>query len=545
MTDGILLILQIVLAIVCLLEATFETVYYVHMLQLNSYRPERYRKWMLENDKRTLPVYRLILAAIPLAALMMFGFQGITGIVATAVAVVTCAIAALLDRPKTAKKPLVYTPRVKRLLGTLALINALLLALGFALTPLMTLLHGVLPFETGVLTIERTLPAMLLLIVLMPVLFVQYANTLNGPIERRIANGFTKDAKRILSQMPDLTIIGITGSYGKTSTKNFLTALLSVKYNVLMTPESYNTPMGVVRTIRERLRASHEIFVCEMGAKNRGDIREICDIVHPQHGMLTAIGEQHLETFKTLDTIIDTKFELVDALPENGMAFLNIDNEHIASRDVRGVKVVSYGLYDGAVYTATDITVDESGSSFTVKAPDGDVCKYSTRLLGAHNIQNLVGCIAVANQLGITLKEMKAPVRQMKPVAHRLQLLPNGYIDDAYNSNPAGFRSALDVLGSMKDTRRILVTPGMVELGSRQDALNEELGAYAASRCDWAILVGEKQAPPLKKGLLSQGFDEEHIFVAMDLHQGLSFVHALPPVERQIVLLENDLPDNF
>jgi UDP-N-acetylmuramoyl-tripeptide--D-alanyl-D-alanine ligase len=133
----------------------------------------------------------------------------------------------------------------------------------------------------------------------------------------------------------------------------------------------------------------------------------------------------------------------------------------------------------------------------------------------------------------------------MKPVEHRLQLLPNGYIDDAYNSNPAGFRSALDVLGAMQNTRRVLVTPGMVELGKRQKALNKELGEYAAARCDIAVLVGEKQALPLKAGLLRGGFDEERIFVATDLHQAISFVQSLPPVERQIVLLENDLPDNF
>ncbi len=543
----VLTVLRIVLTVLCLVQATFETVFYVHMLQLNSYRPERYRKWMLENDKRTLPGYRVLLSGMPLAVLMMFGFEGTVGIVAYSAAILFALIATVLERPKPAKKPLVYTPRVKRLLATIAGINAVLLVLGFLLPPAFEALRPLIFGEmyVGVLTVGRTLPAMLLLIVLMPVMFVQLGNRLNAPIERHIANGFTKDAKRILAQMPDLTVIGITGSYGKTSTKNFLTALLSVKYNVLMTPESYNTPMGVVRTVRERLRASHEIFICEMGAKNRGDIREICEIVHPHHGMITAIGEQHLETFKTIETIVDTKFELADALPEGGIAFLNVDNEYIASRKVGGVKVVSYGLYDGAVYRATDIVADENGSRFTVQAPDGDICEYSTRLLGAHNIQNLIGCIAVANQLGITLKELKAPVRQMKPVPHRLQLLPNGYIDDAYNSNPAGFRSALDVLGAMTDTRRVLVTPGMVELGERQEALNEELGAYAASRCDWAILVGEKQAPPLKKGLLSQGFDEEHIFVAMDLHQGLSFVHALPPVERQIVLLENDLPDNF
>ncbi len=544
----VMIVLQCVLTAVCLLHAGFQTIYYVHMLQLNSYRPERYMQWMRESDKRSLPPTRL-LAAVPLAVLMMFGFWGdVWAYVAYGVTLLLCVISAVCDRPRAAKKPLVYTPRVKRLLVTLALITALLLALSVLLPLVMHSIKAAMnatDWDLGGLTVARMLPAMLLFIVLLPVLFVHAANKLNAPIERHIANGFTKDAKRILSEMKDLTVIGITGSYGKTSTKNFLTALLSVKYNVLMTPESYNTPMGVVRTVRERLRASHEIFICEMGAKNKGDIREICEIVNPQHGMITAIGEQHLETFGSIDTIISTKFELADALPENGLAVLNFDNEYIAARDTSGVRVVSYGLYDGAAYQATELTVSESGSTFTVTAPDGERCEFTTRLLGAHNIQNLCGCIAMAHQLGVSLQDMKAPIRQMKPVAHRLQLLPNGYIDDAYNSNPAGFRAALDVLGAMKDTRRVLVTPGMVELGKRQKALNRELGGYAAARCDYAVLVGEKQAPPLKEGLLAAGFEEERIFVAFDLHQALSFVNSLPPVERQIVLLENDLPDNF
>lgn len=540
-------ILQMMLVAVCLVHATFQTLYYVHMLQLNSYRNERYLKWMRENDDRSLPPMRLM-AAGPLAIMMMLGFERhLLSAVAYGAGVVLCLIAAYSDRPKPAKKPLVYTPRVKRLLVTIALIHVLVLVLAWVLPPLLGwLMHTIFDGQVTwcLVAFSQTLPAALLVIVLTPVLLTVLANKLNAPIERRIAKGFTDDAKRILSEMPRLKVIGITGSYGKTSTKNFLTALLSTKYNVLMTPESYNTPMGVVRTVRERLRASHEIFICEMGAKNRGDIREICDIVHPHHGMLTAIGEQHLETFKTVQTIIDTKFELIDALPEGGMAFLNTDNDWIAARDVIGVDAISYGLCSGAQYQATDVTADENGSGFTVVAPNGETCEYTTRLLGAHNIQNLVGCIAVAHKLGIPLADLKAAVRQMKPVAHRLQLLPNGYIDDAYNSNPAGFRSALDVLGAMQDVRRVLVTPGMVELGDRQDALNEELGAYAASRCDIAVLVGERQAPPLRKGLLSQGFDEERIFVASDLHQALSYVQSLPAM-RQIVLLENDLPDNF
>ena len=522
-------ILKAILFLMCAMQAVFETLYYVHMLQLNSYRPERYMKWIKEHDDRVLPAKRFV-SLIPLATWMCCSGKYIVGTayeeMALAALIFLVAIGALFDRPRKAKKPLVYTARVKRLLITVFVLEAAMLVGAWFLNPLL-------------------MGALLLLLVLLPVLLVFVGNGINSPVEKAIANRFIKDAERILSEAKDLKIVGITGSYGKTSAKNYVTALLSAKYSTLMTPASFNTPMGVVRTVREQLRGYHEVFVCEMGAKNKGDIKEICDIVHPHVGILTAIGEQHLETFKTLDTIIDTKFELIDALPEDGTAFLSTDNEHIAAREVTNVRTVSYGLQDGAQYVATNIQNDETGSSFTVTTPDGETADFTTRLLGAHTIQNLVGSIAVAHQMGVSLQEMKQPIRQMKPVEHRLQLLPNGYIDDAYNSNPAGFRSALDVLGSMKNTRRVLVTPGMVELGARQDALNEELGAYAANCCDVAVLVGEKQAPPLKKGLLSAGFPEDKIFVAMDLHQGLSYVQSLPKTGRQIVLLENDLPDNF
>ena len=125
----------------------------------------------------------------------------------------------------------------------------------------------------------------------------------------------------MLAACPNLAVIGVTGSYGKTSVKFYLNTLLKAKYNVLMTPESYNTPMGVVKTVRGSLRATHEIFICEMGAKYVGDIKELCDIVHPKHGIITSIGPQHLESFKSLQNVINTKFELADALPKDGMLF--------------------------------------------------------------------------------------------------------------------------------------------------------------------------------------------------------------------------------
>ena len=350
---------------------------------------------------------------------------------------------------------------------------------------------------------------------------------------------------KILNSMDNLTVIGITGSYGKTSTKNFLASLLAARYNVLMTPESYNTTMGVVRTVREKLLPVHDVLIVEMGARRPGDIAEICELVRPKYGIITAIGEQHLETFKTVENIIGAKFELADYIPDDGLIFLNGDDEYIKNKKT-GKPVVTYSVRagSGCDYTAFDISVSREGSRFTVAAPGGERCVFTTKLLGAHNIQNITGCIAVAHRLGIPLSELVLPIRRLKPVEHRLQLLPNGYIDDSYNSNPAGFRAALDVL-SQFDGQRVLVTPGMVELGERQYRLNRELGAYAASRCDYAVLVGEKQAPPLREGLLEAGFQEERLFIAPDLHKAIEIVNSLPNEGQRTVLLENDLPDNY
>ena len=504
-----------------ILNFAVQSWYFTHMLQLNSYRPERYKKWCLDNEKKLVSLTRMIPALCVLCIWLEGRFGPTVGYIACGAVLLATA---LINWPKKAKKPLVVTARVKRLFLTEGILCAALLCL-FWFMPL----RGA---------------ALLGLCHVVIWLFVGIANRINTPIENKIADGFVKDARSRLDQRPDLTVVGITGSYGKTSVKNFLSALLAVKYNVLMTPGSYNTTMGVVRTVREMLRPSHQVFIAEMGAKQKNDIKEICDLVHPTYGILTSIGEQHLETFGSVENIIDTKFELADAIPESGYAILNYDNEYIRNRAVT-VPTVTYGAGEsGAGYRYSDMAVDTHGCQFTLTAPDGESCRYTTHLLGAHNIQNLAGCMALAHTLGISLKEMVYPVRLIKTVEHRLQLLPNGYIDDAYNSNPAGFRSALDTLAAFS-AQRILVTPGMVELGERQDALNRELGEYAATKCDYAVLVGLKQAPPLKEGLLAGGFPEERIYVAATLTEGLAFINQLPREGERIVLLENDLPDNF
>ncbi len=461
----------------------------------------------------------------------------------------------LLKRNNT-KKKLVYTNRVKRLIMTdtiLSLAVMLLLYLAGRLKGLW--------FSCGlVLFIQQFL--------LLP------SNTLNSPMEKGVNNHYINDAKKRLRENSRLTVIGITGSYGKTSVKYFLNTLLQTRFNVLMTPASYNTPMGVVKTIRGSLKPTHEIFICEMGARHVGDIKEICDIVHPNHGIITSIGPQHLETFFNMDNIKSTKFELADALPKDGMLFLNGDNsyinDHIKEKGGQYGNKIFYGADYGTDsnrdcntendtgndsrsgepdqgYRASDIRLSRLGTEFRVTAPDGETEQFQMRLIGGHNVANVVGSIAVAHKLGIALKDLKVPVRRIQSVEHRMQILDKGpvtIIDDAFNSNPAGSKAAVETL-AMFEGVRILITPGMVELGAEEERYNYEFGTYAAACCDYIALVGKKHTEPIRKGIQDSGFSMERCQVVEKLEEALSWAYGIKEQGHKYILLENDLPDNY
>ncbi len=499
--------------------------YIVHMFQENSYKPAEYGQWLRlhSNVGRLLGKSLYALIALPLLLI------GNTGCLIAACLMNIMTI--LVNQTQPAKKPLVYTKRVKRMLVTSALLYAvaILAALFFSSHRLQACM------------------CILLFLFLTQPFLILFVNLLNRPLERAIDRYYINDAARILREMPNLKIIGVTGSYGKTSVKYFLSTLLSVQYNVLHTPGNYNTTLGVVRTIREQLRPYHEIFVCEMGAREVGDIREICDLVHPDYGIITSIGPQHLQSFHTIDNIIATKFELADAVPAEGRVFLNYDNEYIrAHRTDR--QVISYGIRgDDITFRAYDIAVSPAGSSFKMRDERGDEYEFHTRLVGSHNVQNIAGAIAVAHTLGIPMEKLRYPVKQLESVPHRLQLIRQGdriLLDDAYNSNKTGFKAALDTLAMFKELR-ILVTPGMVELGDKQYDENKEVGVYAADKCDYAVLVGKEQTRPIQDGLKEAGFAGGHMIVVNTIQEAFQMVNAIPDERQKIVLIENDLPDNY
>ena len=299
----------IIALILTLITAVYAIIVYrrdLMMLQQNSYRNERYTRWINSSGETTRPVR--IIGCIALFLILVYNIPfGITGIISS-LTIIGCMIFLSTRRYK---KPLVMTRRAWRILLTA-------LALDYLLTAAVWFITGN----------PVTMAAMALLAVVASPFIILAANWLLTPVEKSINRKYYNEARDILASMPDLKIIGITGSYGKTSTKHYLHRILSEQFDTLMTPGSFNTTMGVIRTVREYLKPYNEVFIVEMGAKQPGDIKEICDLVHPEIGIVTAVGEQHLESFKSIENVQLTKFELIDALPANGLAVLNVFGDH-------------------------------------------------------------------------------------------------------------------------------------------------------------------------------------------------------------------------
>ncbi len=544
------LVLWIIYAVITLAATVFLGLREFHMLQLNGYKTPEHSRWMKKNKKRYILPAVLLCAQFLLLAFrpMTEGFGvlyirnkkniAITAILIGVLAFINIIIA-LLNKPgKKFKKPLVYTARVKRMLITFFIIIAAIYIGAFFSS------------EIYLKRFVNNLPFVLVgsALYLTPIL-VPLSNLINKPVEKAVQNWYINDAKRILSECPTLHKVGITGSYGKTSMKFYLDELLNSQYNTLKTPESFNTPMGVTITIRRDLKPTHEYFICEMGARRVHEIKELCGIADPHDGIITSVGPQHLETFGSIENVVNTKFELADHVKaKGGKIYLNGDNELIRRKAPEYPNAVLYGLQEGNHYRGTDISVSDRGTEFTVTAPNGETQRFSMKLLGEHNVQNVLGAIAYAHGTGISLEKLTLPVKRIAAVPHRLQLLDKGgnmtFIDDAYNSNPNGCRAALNVLG-LFDACRILVTPGMVELGAKQEELNFEFGQEAAKACDHIVLVGKAQTVPIYNGIKDAGYDMDNVFVADSLNEALTHVNAYQTDKKKIVLLENDLPDNY
>ena len=383
--------------------------------------------------------------------------------------------------------------------------------------------------------------------VLLPI-FIMLAFYITWPYEKIKTNIYIKKARKKLDEMPDLIKIGITGSFGKTSVKNILATILAEKFSVCASPYSYNTTLGITKTINENLKPTNQVLICEMGARFKGDIKEICDLVKPNIGILTGIGNQHLATFKTQENLIATKLELFDAVKSKGTMFVNVDanlTKQVADKLTGKVVKASLTNPSGAL-TVKDILVTTEGCQF-VLATRNEEQKVKTGLLGEHNISNILLCTEVALSLGLTIKEIANGIKKLTPVAHRLALFPSAnsliIIDDAYNGSVEGANVALNVLSKFEG-QKFVITPGLVELGKEQFNSNFNFGKSLAGVADYVIISGISNYEAIKSGLLYSKFDESKILRAGSNKQAVELMNNLAKA-GDVVLFENDLPDNY
>ncbi len=507
------------------ISGIFSQVKQLQMLQQNSYYPSRYIKWVLNSFSKELSLNTFVFCVA--SVLFAFGLYFAEAALLAVLAFWKIADAAITQ--KTSIKKLVFTGRIKRLFAAAIIIFILLLTL----------------FEIDFRSFTFCVVISVLLGVVSPILTI-IIWLITKPIEWVFGMWYISDAKKILKKQSDLKVIGITGSYGKTTTKFILSRILSEKYNTLCTPQSFNTPMGVVRTIREQLKPQTQVFVCEMGAKNKGDIKEICQIVHPEYAIITSVGPQHLDTFKSIDNVFSTKFELADAVAEkSGICLVNGESQEIAKRlDTRN-DVIVFG--NGSKYYATDISYSAKGSSFNLHL-DGQTVGVTTKLLGKHSVADIVAAAAMAHILGVLGEDIAYAVSTLKPTEHRLQLKSfhndSLLIDDAYNSNPEGCLEAVNVLGSFDGFKKVIITPGLIELGEKEYDCNYALGLEAAKFCDIIILVGKNRSKPLKDAIDTTNFDKHNLYTVPSFKDALDIYLSFAD-QSTVLLIENDLPDNY
>lgn len=370
-----------------------------------------------------------------------------------------------------------------------------------------------------------------------------------SPAEKRLQKHYYSDAQRILREI-DPFIIGITGSYGKTGAKAALGDLLTQTLGSTFWPKkSINTVMGITRTIRETMRPHHKFAVIEMGAYNIGSIKRLCDFTPPKAALVTAVGIMHLERFGSPENVYRAKSEIAQAVSDNGILVCNGDspNARRMAAEHRKATTLLYGfdLSKGPLDCfATDISYTESGTSFVIHFR-GQKIPGRTPLLGKPALSNALGAFTMACALGAEPAFAAACLGNLPPVDNRLVLDKGSrvsYLRDAYNSNPIGFEAALEVLKQLPATRRILITPGMIELGDMQFEENKRLARIAGTVCDLVYVVGDTNREALLAGLTEAEFPRAKIIIA-DTRDEAFKILAEQSAQGDLVLIENDLGD--
>jgi len=552
--DAIRVTILLAVAATALALTVSQLIASLHALQQDDYSNRRFARWLWSSKARLIHIRLALIytvGAVLYPVLPTGGPYVVAALASTGAGLVSVAS----TRRAPQKKPLVYTGRTRRLLAVSIALAVLLFVAGFFAISRLAEAAGLVPAAGPGLPVL----VMALITIHAAPFIAMAANLALFPVQASINWSYRIRARRKLNRVKPM-VVGITGSYGKTSTKYFTEALLESRYRVLKTRASFNTILGICRAVNEELGPEHEVLIVEMGAYRRGEVRDMARLTRPHIGVLTAIGPQHLERFGSIETIEQAKFELLEALPADGFAVINNDDPRVRrlADSLRGPKIRRYGIdlaagdLDLAAgdldLAAQEISHGPDGLTFTMVDRDGKRVTVKTRLIGLHNVSNILAAATVAMVANVSLRQIAGAISTLQPVPHRLETHTGAdgvtIIDDAYNSNPVGAFNALEALAAFDTGRKILITPGMVELGAEQDARNEEFGAKAAAVCDYVILVGRNQTAAIRRGLEGADFAADRTISVKNLNAGLE---AMKGIVRtgDVVLFENDLPDLY
>jgi UDP-N-acetylmuramoyl-tripeptide--D-alanyl-D-alanine ligase len=515
---------------------------YLQYFQQEEYNSTRFKNWLLE--KRAFDTRGTLIALIA-AALSKFATGG-DMLICVGICIIAATILVLVgfqeeDPRKVGKIKLKMTDRAT------AIYN---LALGLYAIAVILSIGGLYALGAG----DNISAYWLLAVGLIQStpIWISISNAILWPSELKKQQAFLQEAKDILAEYQPYTI-GITGSYGKTSTKAILGGILEAIEPTFWTPGSINTEMGITRQIRENLKEQQELAIIEMGAYQIGSIAKLCRFTPPNAGLVTAVGIMHLERFGGAENIYKAKCELAQAIPAEGLLVCNGDNPGARQMAIEYPKATTllYGLEPEIGHLdcwMTDIDAKIEGTTFTIHWR-GKAYPGFTKLLGVPMLSNLVGAFTMACALGKDPDYVIAAIYNVEPASYRLNLRKNGdgfILDDSYNSNPIGFASALEVLEVLDGGRKILMTPGMVELGDVQTAENRQVALKAASICDLVLIIGDTNKEALKAGLADGGLPAEKLMEFRNRDEALAYLTSKEHRQaKDLILIENDLPDLY
>lgn len=492
----------------------------------------RYIKWIKNNSIEVFITLDLISTIIIIIAYLLNNSVSEILIIISIILYILEEVR-LINKDLTFEKKLVVTKRIKRLIVTLIILYMLPLIIYFQNRD-----NGLL-----LILVESIITYLCYFMVLL-------SKFINKPVEKIIHNYYETEAKMKLEEMTNLKVIGITGSHGKTSSKNILNDILSTKYKTRSTPRNLNTEYSLLLTIKNHLNKSDQIFISEIGSHNLKEIRKQCNLIKPKYAILTSIGTENLDYYGSLENIKKTNFHLIDNLDDDAVAVLNKDDINQINYNIKSKckKIwISIDNPDSDVY-ATNIKCDHNGTKFDIIFK-GNHTKYSfeTKLLGNYNIYNLLASIALGRELGLTIKELQKSVKEVKVVNARLELKDYKYmyqINDTRKSTLSGMKMALDVLKMMPGVK-IVVTPGVIDKDNNKTKLNHTLGNHIAKVSDYVILVGNKASRQIFDGLLENGYDKDKIFMVKDINDAYTLIQNFNFNKKIYALFENNLPKRY